>query len=212
MPITNDRLVSPPSPIRMSQWRRSADQGPRRGHRITSLRTNALICLSLLLGCFTTGSGSAQSISMASLASHKLGYSGATVSIRERNRHWPVADRTFILVGANGRTRTLPLQKGGGKMGNASLNLYAAGQDRYLVVSERDCVEFDPVEVTARYCSARPPCDHGDIQGLQFIGRFDWMNGFDPPKGRFQFAFRYLPAEDAVESGSCPAKPVAGTR
>ncbi len=179
---------------------------------ITSLRTIAPISLSLFFGCLVAGSSTAQSISMAPLASHKLEFSGATVSIKESNRHWPVADRTFILVGANGRRRTLPLQKGGGQIGNSSLNLFVGGQDKYLVISERDCVEFDPVKVTAKYCSARPPCDSSGVEGLKFLGVFRWMNGFDPPKGRFQFAFRYLPAEDATEDGACLRQPGAEAR
>ena len=162
-------------------------------------------CLWLVFSYATLSSASAQSISMATTASHRLGFSGAVVSIIESNRRWPVADRTFTLRGANGQVRRLPLHKGGGKAGNTSLNLFLADQDRYFVISERDCIEFDPIRVKVRYCSKRPQCNGGSISGPKYLGRFDWMNGYDPPKGSFQLAFRYLPAEDATESGSCPA-------
>ena len=40
--------------------------------------------------------------------------------------------------------------------------------------------------------------------GLTYLGRFDWMNALDPPRGAFQFGFRFLPFTDADENGSCP--------
>lgn len=33
----------------------------------------------------------------------------------------------------------------------------------------------------------------------RYVGRFDWMNAFDPPSGAFRFDWRFLPAEDAGE-------------
>lgn len=144
------------------------------------------------------------------IATHRLGFSGATVSVREEfQRGWPIAKRTFSLTGANGRTRQLPLHAGGGAAGNQSLNLFKAADDRYLLTSEKDCVEFDPVRVRARYCEKRPPCADQVVQKATYLGRFDWMNGFAPPKGEFGLGFRFLSPEDAAESGSCPPQPAA---
>jgi hypothetical protein len=157
----------------------------------------------LVLDCIGPLSAAAQSISMAPTASHKLGFSGAIVSITESNRRGPVADRTFHLQGANGKNLYLRFHKGGGTMGNSSLNLFSGKSDQFFIVSERDCVEFDPVKVTSTFCSNRPPCNNGAVVGLKYLGRFDWMNAFDSPKGRFRYAFRYLPSLDASESGSC---------
>jgi hypothetical protein len=142
-------------------------------------------------------------------ASHKLEFSGATVAVRESygQTHWPIAARTLILTGPNGHTQKLRLHQGGGTARNSSLNLFAAADGRYFLVSERDCVEFDPIRVHATYCKVRPPCDGGAVHGPIYLGRFDWMNGYDPPKGAFGLAFRFLPFQDAVESESCPARP-----
>lgn len=121
--------------------------------------------------------------------------------------NWPIAQRVFILTGPDGHTQNLRLHDGGGTARNSSLNLFVAADDRYLLVSERDCVEFDPIKLRAVYCKRRPPCDGGAVQGLIYLGRFDWMNGYDPPNGAFGLAFRFLPFQDALESGSCPAQP-----
>lgn len=142
-------------------------------------------------------------------ASHRLGFSGATVAIREEYPNgWPVAERTFSLTGANGFTRRLPLHPAGGKAGNGSLNLFVRnGGDHYLLTGERDCVEFDPVRVTVKRCVERPPCANDHVTGATYLGRFAWMNGIEPPKGEFRLAFRFLGSEDALESGSCPSAP-----
>lgn len=170
------------------------------------MRAIAPTCLSFLCSCALTGCGLAPSPSIRAVASYKLGFSGATVSIRENSREseWPVASRTFILVGVDGRVLTLQLQKGGGLAENSDINLFSADLGNYLIVSERDCVEFDPVKLTARYCVNRPSCKSGKVQGLNYVGRFGWMNGYDPPRGTFQLGFRFLTVEDAVESGACP--------
>ncbi len=35
------------------------------------------------------------------------------------------------------------------------------------------------------------------------MGRFDWATGYDPPKGRFQYGWRFLPLEDGSEEPHC---------
>jgi hypothetical protein len=162
-------------------------------------------CLGVLISCALFDRCRAQAVGGAHVATYKLGFSGATVSIREDigRSAWPIARQTFILAGANGRTRKFPLHEGGGAAGNDSLNLFWVAQDKYFLTSERDCVEFDPVSVQASECLRRPPCENGVVRGLTYLGRFDWMNGFDPPKGVFRFDFRFLPFMDAAESGSC---------
>jgi hypothetical protein len=166
------------------------------------------MCSSVLVLIVVIPAGvSAQSIGFVRTARHTLEFSGAVVAVTQRFRAWPIADRTFTLTGLDGRVLSLRLHKGGGALGNTGVNLFAADGDRYYVLSERDCVEFDPVRFVARYCAYRPACESGSVSGLRYLGRFDWMNGFDRPGRTFGLAFRYLPAEDAVEAGSCPTGP-----
>jgi hypothetical protein len=159
------------------------------------------------------GWADSQSISTDRVAGHLLDFSGALVSIREDYTHtrWPVARRTFILRGANGHIVRLALADGGaGEL--SSLNLYARnpghrGQrdGHYLVIGVRDCIDLDPVAVKAAFCAVRPTCQPGASgpSGLTFVGRFDWMNGFDPPRGEFHLDWRFLPFEDATEGSVC---------
>ena len=93
----------------------------------------------------------------------------------------------------------MELQDGGGLARNNALNLYHSGQDRFLVVSERDCLTVDPIKGTLNQCRKASAC----APTRAFVGRFDWMNGFDPPHGRFGLRWRFLPAYDAVESSGC---------
>jgi hypothetical protein len=138
------------------------------------------------------------------VATHRLDLSGAVISIREEFPDgWPIAQRTLLLRTASGRTREVRLQPGGGTAGNQSLNLFKVADDQYLIASEKDCVEFAPVGGTVRNCRVRPPCRDGNLIGPTFLGRFDWMNGYDPPKGDFGLGFRFLGFEDAAESQAC---------
>lgn len=162
-----------------------------------------LMLLSALATCALAGAGWAKGVGGVRVADHKLGFSGATVSVREDHRHtkWPAAERAFTLVGANGERRQLPL-----RTGSASLNLWEIADDRYVLTGEGDCIQFDPIRVRARYCAKPPPCVNGAVTDARFIGRFDWMNGYDPPKGEFHFDFRFGPFQDAAPGG-CPAPP-----
>jgi hypothetical protein len=130
-----------------------------------------------------------------------LGFSGATLSIRSvfDPRRPGTARRRLTLVTAAGRRLELPLHDGGGRAGNYALDLYQISSDRFLLASERDCVEMDPIGRSLRTCRKPEACP----RARTYVGRFDWMNGFDPPRGRFRLAFRYLPAHDAGESGGC---------
>ncbi|PLR24978.1 hypothetical protein SGCZBJ_12120 [Caulobacter zeae] len=137
-------------------------------------------------------------------ASHQLGFSGALVTVREdyRATKWPVSSRTFVLRGASGKTLSLALANGGA--GDLStLSLYGNG-DRFFLIGAIECVEFDPVMITAARCRTRPPCATFGREGVSFLGRFDWANGFDPPHGRFGLGWRFLPLEDASETSFCP--------
>lgn len=93
----------------------------------------------------------------------------------------------------------MKLQDGGGYARNNSLNLYHWDQDSFLLVSERDCVAVDPIRGALNQCRRTAAC----ARSRTYLGRFDWMNGFDPPHGRFGFRWRFLPAYDAVENGGC---------
>lgn len=137
-------------------------------------------------------------------ASHQLGFSGALVTVREdyRTTKWPVARRTFVLRGAGGKTTSLALVNGGASE-LSTLSLYGNG-GRFFLIGAIECVEFDPVMVTAARCRKRPPCATFGREGVSFLGRFDWANGFDPLNGRFGFGWRFLPLEDASETSFCP--------
>ena len=158
-----------------------------------------------------------QSISTNRIATHQLGFSGVSVSVREDYRHtsFPVAHRRLILRSPGGRVVTLALSDGGPNE-LTPLSLYrrenpqldnrghAIGGD-FILIGARDCVGFDPVFLDATRCIARPPCaPNKERSGLLYLGRFDWANGFDPPRGRFQFRWRFLPVEDGGEESFCP--------
>jgi len=98
---------------------------------------------------------------------------------------------TLILPG--GTKRSLPLQDGGGVVGNNALSLYFEGHESFLLLSEKDCVHIDALKAIFKRCQPA----RANAQKLVRVGRFDWMNGFDPPHGAFRFAFRFLPAWDA---------------
>jgi hypothetical protein len=109
------------------------------------------------------------------------------------------ARRQLTLVLPTGRKRSLPLQDGGGHAGNNALNLYHLGKDRFLLVSQRDCVRIDSIKGQLQSCERTAAC----AAKRQYVGRFDWMNAFDPPRGEFRFGFRFLPGYDAWENGGC---------
>ncbi|MFT4251792.1 MAG: hypothetical protein QM608_04830 [Caulobacter sp.] len=137
------------------------------------------------------------------VASHQLGFSGAVVTVREdyRATKWPAAHRTFVLRGAGGKTASLALADGG--VGNDDLSLYS-GRDRFFLIGAVECIEFDPIKVKVGRCRVEPPCETGLRVGVLHLGRFSWANGFDPPKGRFDWRWRFLPFEDGSEQSFCP--------
>jgi len=128
-----------------------------------------------------------------------LGYSGARLVVTSTAvAHTPASDhRVVTLVMPDGRQRKTVLHDGGGELGNNSLNLYFAGQDHFRLVSEKDCLDVDPIEARLRTCPLVPLCNPGLPSGSAFLGRFDYMNGFDSPKGVFGMKFRFLWFYDA---------------
>jgi len=127
-----------------------------------------------------------------------LGEAGGSLSIRaiDDPDRPGTARRTVILLGANGVRRTIPLHDGWGRVGNAAINLFKVDQSHFRLVSERDCFDIDGVQARLTACPVRPPCRVAS--GEVFMGRFDYMNGFDPPHGRFRYRFRYLPSDDVA--------------
>jgi hypothetical protein len=127
-----------------------------------------------------------------------LGVSGAILSIRSVDdpRRRGTAHRRLILTLPSGARRTLPLQDGGGYAGNSELNLYHVKQHDFFLISERDCIEIDPIRGALHQCGRVSACR----RQRTYVGRFGWMNGFDPPRGAFSYRFRYLPAYDALNS------------
>ncbi|HEY0312220.1 MAG TPA: hypothetical protein VGC56_06960 [Allosphingosinicella sp.] len=133
-------------------------------------------------------------------ATAPLGFSGATLTIRSfQTTLGRRAERSVALRTAGGAVRTRRLNGEGGWTGASSLNLYHVEQDVFLVVGRNNCVRIDPIRTSLSRCSRATACAAPHM----FIGRFDWMNGFDPPHGRFGIGFRYLPSYDAAESEGC---------
>jgi hypothetical protein len=123
-------------------------------------------------------------------ATHRLGFSGATITIRE-----------------HGLPARLRLAAGSRQEPSPSLNLFKFASDRYLLTSSSDCIEFDPIAVLARRCISMPPCRDGKVEGATYLGRFGWMNGYEPPRGEYTLRFRFLGFEDAAEDQSCASAP-----
>jgi len=135
------------------------------------------------------------------MASAWLGFSGATLSIRSVDdpKRSGTARRVLTLRLPSGRSSSRALHDGGGYARNNAINLYAVASDNFLLVSEKDCVSIDPIRSTLRICRREIVCRFKRT----YVGRFDWMNAFDPPHGTFQFGWRFLPPYDALENGGC---------
>lgn len=133
-------------------------------------------------------------------ASTELGFSGALLTISSSGIHarTGIDHRTLVLLTAHNRRITMALNDGGGSLGNWSLNLYSVGHDRFVVLSEKDCVSIEAVKGILKSCLLQKPCAAQLGPDASYLGRFDWMNGFDRPTGVFRYGFRYLPFYDAV--------------
>ncbi|MBX3562022.1 MAG: hypothetical protein KF780_09450 [Sphingomonas sp.] len=125
------------------------------------------------------------------------------------------SNRVLTLTSPAGQQRRIPLSSlsnGGGGM-----NLYAL-QDGYILLGENDCIALNDITLETRSCLSRETetgvdqrCEaHRQPDGVLgqtsnghwpiYLGRFDWMNGYDPPDGRFSYALRYQTLESALES------------
>lgn len=154
--------------------------------------STALMTTILML---TSGACLAQSRSESATAS--LGVAGESLTILSVDvpHQTGTSRRRIVAVGADGTTQTLTINDGGGHAGNNALNLYKVDQSHFRLVSERDCVDVDGVHATLTVCHIRDVCR--TVSGETYIGRFDWMNGFDPPRAEFRYRFRFLPSQDA---------------
>ena len=135
------------------------------------------------------------------IASSSLGFSGANLTVRSSgiDPHSGEDHRKLVLETTNGRRIAKALHDGGGHLGNSGLNLYSVSQGRFMLLSEKDCLSIEAVKGTVSTCQLRPPCDPKLGTAAVFLGRFDWMNGFDRPRGAFSFGsgifhFTMLPA------------------
>jgi hypothetical protein len=137
------------------------------------------------------------------IASSSLGFSGATLIVQSSgiDPHRGEDHRVLILETADGKRIAKALHDAGGHLGNSGLNLYSVSQGRFMLLSEKDCLSIEAVKGMISTCQIRPPCDPKLGTDAAFLGRFDWMNGFDRPRGAFDFGFRYLPFYDATCSG-----------
>ena len=133
-------------------------------------------------------------------ASADLGFSGAILTIRSSGieARTGVDHRTLILITANNRRFTKVLNDGGGRLRNWGLNLYSIGKSKFVLLSEKDCVSIDAINGGVVSCPIQKACSPQLGPEAVFLGRFDWMNGFDRPKGTFRLGFRYLPFYDAT--------------
>jgi hypothetical protein len=162
-----------------------------------------LIAVIATLAGMLAGAGQAQNRTESATAT--LGRTGGNLTIRtvEDPRRPGTTRRTATLAGSNGVTRTVRLHDGGGVAGDPGLFLFVftgePNSDRFRLVSQHDCFDIDPLRATTTACEARRT-DCRTWPGETFIGRFDWMNGFDPPHARFTLRFRYLPSYEMI----CP--------
>jgi len=76
---------------------------------------------------------------------------------------------------------------------NSSTNLYVAKGGHYIFVSRKDCVDLDTSSFDAQLCEQQSL----KREDLLYLGRFDWMNGFD--KNVFQLGFRFQGSDHAHE-------------
>lgn len=157
----------------------------------------------LFIAISTTGAlfvgGACLAQSRTETATALLGRTGATLTVRSVDdpQRPGTARRTAILVGSNGVTRTMRLNDGGGLVRNNSINLIAIHPgDDFKLVSQRDCVDVDPVHARLTACPVRQACRAQPDE--IYVGRWDWMNGFDPPHASFTFRFRFLPSYEAM--------------
>jgi hypothetical protein len=131
----------------------------------------------------------------------------------------------LFLRAPNGRRLTIRLRDS--RDGNHGASLYQSEDDRYVFLSRSDCIEVNPFALTARSCRIAAPVEPANgretdqrclaranprgilrrtVHGRPpiYLGRYDWMNGYDPPDGRFGLGFRYLHLGDAGEgAGHC---------
>jgi hypothetical protein len=156
-----------------------------------------------------------------------LGFTDVRATIRETqigSSYEPMA-RVLTLDAPNGKRVVVTMRDSSD--GNHGASLYEAANDHYIFLSRSDCFEVDPFAMAATSCRIEAPVEpangretdqrclaeehprgilrHPDV-GYRpiYLGRFDWMNGYDPPDGRFGLGFRYLHFADAGEgSGYC---------
>jgi len=161
--------------------------------------------IALLLLAFAVPK-SAAGRTITQTATADLGFSGVRISVTST---FPVLSagidrRLLTVIGPSGVRRVAHLHAGGVYVGPSSLNLYYLGDDNFAVLNPVDCVIIDAIHVRLRKC-APPPCAAKHASGT-YLGRWDWMNGFDRPKGEFALRYRYLPFYDAAEDLTCPTK------
>jgi len=187
----------------------------------------AAIFMLLLTGCAASAipeqqgeAGSQQGhlrVGETYVAATTLSFSNVRVAVEETMvglSPWR-SRRRLSLTSATGARKTVELSaltNGGG-----NINFYALESGNYLFLGERDCVELDAVRFVTRSCivenSRRRMSEidqrcaarrsvlmlSRDGQWPIYLGRFDWMNGYDPPDGRFGYAFRFQTLESAME-------------
>jgi hypothetical protein len=157
-----------------------------------------MICIAIALWVGVGASAVAQCDHSSN--SVNLGTTGIKATLLETNTG---DTRRLILTQSNGKRHVLRLQHD--RDGNNSTNLYfyssqlPNGQvvgSGYIFISRKDCVEMDSPSFDTRICN------RSDLKRstLSYMGRYDWMNGFD--NGTFGLEFRYSDFSGAIEDQS----------
>jgi len=160
-------------------------------------------CFSALLMTFCASPVSA----VTRMGKVHLGFSGATLAIStsvSSYKTW-LEHRQLTLIEPDGKQRIMTLKDASPKLGNQSLSLYHQDKNdfEFVLIGDTECVEIDPIRAVLRQCTSPHPHCQAPPKSTQYIGRFDWMNGYNPPHGVFTYDFRFLPSYDAAASVSC---------
>ena len=144
--------------------------------------------------------------SATSTASLTLGTSNVTVtytdSVGVSSAKGPTR-RTLIFHSPAGRTRVVVLKNT--EMSGSALRVYYVPHslrdtrlgfswDQFVFIGTSDCITLETVKFRIMPCTMTAGDALRRRRDASYIGRFDFANGFDRPKGRFGYNLRFLPA------------------
>jgi len=111
--------------------------------------------------------------------------------------------RTLVFHSPTGRTRVVVLTNRA--MSGSALRVYYARHsladarlgfswNQFIFIGQSDCITLETVKFRVLPCTMAAGQALRRRKDARYLGRFDFANGFDPPKGRFGFNLRFLPA------------------